>query len=152
MKKTIALTFIVFIFAFCEMKPDKKPISPQAKVEFRLAFDNPTEGFEEKEIKSQKIYLSPKIEISEKDIAFIYKTKNKGGNQDLFFELKPLATKKFETLTANNIQKKLAILVNGNLIMCPIIQTKIPGGKIEISQNFSEPELDSLFKSLTEPL
>jgi len=149
MKHTIVLSCIVLIFSFCDKKPEKKPISPHAKLELRLAVDSLTADFEENELEGRKIYLNPKVEISEKDIAFVSIEEDSYGYPNLFLDLKPEATKKFATLTANNLQKKLAILVGGKLIMAPVIQTEIPGGKIQISGNFTKIEIDKMFTNLT---
>lgn len=152
MRTYIILSFILILLCYCTDRPDKKPISPKVKIEFRLAVENPVEGFELREDDGKKIYLNPKVEISEKDIVSAYHAKDQNDYPTIFLELNAEGAIKFETLTANNIQKMLAVIVNGELIMAPIIQTKIPGGKVQISGAFSEAEIESLFKSLTEPL
>ena len=42
--------------------------------------------------------------------------------------------------------------MDGKLVMAPIIQTKIPGGKIQISGNFTKAQIDKMFESLTNQL
>lgn len=50
----------------------------------------------------------------------------------------------FEKITAANISRAMAIVVDGSVISAPIIHDKIAGGKIAISGNFSYAELSEL--------
>jgi preprotein translocase subunit SecD len=124
------------------------PISPTVKIEFRLAVENPVEGFEPKEDSGKKIYLNPKVEISEKDIVFAYHSKDQNAYPTIFLELNAEGAMKFETLTANNIQKMLAVVVNGELIMAPIIQTKILVVKYKSRVLFLKQKLKVYLKAL----
>jgi preprotein translocase subunit SecD len=150
MRKVTVLSIIILSFCFCKQEPEKKLVSKNAKVEFRLAVDSLVQGFEEKELEGQKVYLNPKIELTEKEIAFVYKVPANGGIPTLNLDLTPEGAKTFEKVTAENIEKKLGVVVNGQLIFCPVIMGKIPGGKLQISLNIAEAELDSLYRSLTE--
>ncbi|MCC8179332.1 MAG: protein translocase subunit SecD, partial [Planctomycetes bacterium] len=56
----------------------------------------------------------------------------------------------FERLTANNLGKRLAIVLDGQLQSAPVIQSRIAGGNAEISGNFdqrSAQQLDIVLKS-----
>ncbi|NJO90922.1 MAG: hypothetical protein HC831_19630 [Chloroflexia bacterium] len=44
----------------------------------------------------------------------------------------------------------LAILVNNEMLMAPIIQQEITGGKVQITGNFDDDKVEKLFKTLTE--
>jgi preprotein translocase subunit SecD len=44
----------------------------------------------------------------------------------------------FATVTEQNLHKRLAIVIDGHLASAPTIQTRIPGGKAEISGEFSK--------------
>jgi len=52
--------------------------------------------------------------------------------------------KKFEELTANNVQKALPILLDGAVISAPIVQEKISGGQAQISGSFTIEEAKNL--------
>lgn len=56
--------------------------------------------------------------------------------------------KKFEDLTAKNVQKPLAIFVGGNLISAPTVNEKIVGGKAVITGRFSVKEAETLARDL----
>ena len=149
--KTLSILLIFILqLQMCD-NDEKKPISKNVKVEFRMAKDTKTDNFEEKELDGTKIYLSPKVEINENDITTVSKTLDHYGSYFIIMlEMNAEGAQKFANLTSNNVSEKLAILVNGKIIMAPVIQDKITGGKVQITGNFTSAEVDSLFKTLTE--
>jgi len=56
--------------------------------------------------------------------------------------------KLFKTHTANNVGKKIAIIIKDELIMAPIIHSEIPGGEIEISGSFTSSEANKIYTYL----
>lgn len=60
----------------------------------------------------------------------------------------PEGAKKFEDLTAKNINKPIAIFVGGNLISAPNVNEKIVGGKAVITGSFTVKEAEELARDL----
>jgi preprotein translocase subunit SecD len=52
--------------------------------------------------------------------------------------------KLFEQVTANNVKKRLAIILDDNVYSAPVIQEKIPGGSAQISGSFAMQEAKDL--------
>ena len=52
--------------------------------------------------------------------------------------------KLFEQITANNVKKRLAIILDGNVYSAPVIQEKISGGSAQISGSFAMQEAKDL--------
>lgn len=52
--------------------------------------------------------------------------------------------KLFERLTEENIKKRMAIVLDGKCYSAPVIQDKIPGGKAQITGNFTQDEARDL--------
>lgn len=48
-------------------------------------------------------------------------------------EFKPSGAKKFEETTGNNIGKRMAVVLDGNVYSAPVIQAKIAGGSAQIT-------------------
>ena len=46
----------------------------------------------------------------------------------------------FKKITSDNIGKRLAILIDGEIYMAPVIQTVIPGGRAQVTGNFDGKE------------
>ena len=65
------------------------------------------------------------------------------------FELDSIGTKIFAEVTKNNIERPLAIILDGNIVSAPRIQSEIPGGAGVISGSFSTEEAKDLAVILT---
>ncbi len=48
-------------------------------------------------------------------------------------DFKPQGAKRFETITGNNIGKRLAVILDGNVYTAPNIQSRIAGGRAQIT-------------------
>ncbi len=55
-----------------------------------------------------------------------------------------LGAKLFEDITAQNVKKRLAIILDGNVYSAPVIQEKISGGNAQITGNFTLDEAKDL--------
>ena len=53
-------------------------------------------------------------------------------------------TRKFSDITAENIKKRIAMVVDGKVQTAPIIQTRIPGGKVHITGNLKKEKAEEL--------
>jgi preprotein translocase subunit SecD len=52
--------------------------------------------------------------------------------------------KKFSDITAQNIGKRIAILVNGKVYTAPIVRTRIAGGRAHIAGNLTKEQAEEL--------
>ena len=57
-------------------------------------------------------------------------------------------TKQFSEITRTNIQKKLAVFIDGQLITAPLILSQITNGQAQISGTFDSPEATNLVSKL----
>jgi preprotein translocase subunit SecD len=60
--------------------------------------------------------------------------------------------KRFAEVTRENVGRRLAIVIEGELYSAPTIRTGIPGGRAEVSGSFSEAEARELAAKITEAL
>lgn len=56
----------------------------------------------------------------------------------------PAGAKRFEEVTAANVQKRMAIILDGTVYSAPVIREKIPGGNAQISGQFTLEEARDL--------
>jgi hypothetical protein len=56
--------------------------------------------------------------------------------------------RKFHLLTKENIGKPIAIVIEKQIVSMPVVQSEIMGGKLNISGDFSEKEIDRMIKTL----
>ncbi|MBI5189656.1 MAG: protein translocase subunit SecD [Nitrospirae bacterium] len=66
------------------------------------------------------------------------------GRPEVAFKLDPAGAKLFESITANNVNKRFAIILDGNVYSAPVIQERIAGGSGVITGSFSETEAKDL--------
>lgn len=57
-------------------------------------------------------------------------------------------SKRFEELTTHHVKRQLAIVLDGQLLMTPVIQEPVTGGKIQISTTFTLEEAEAIAKRI----
>ena len=90
------------------------------------------------------LQLSAKPSVSFKEISTIKKVKDLMDRNNLDITLTKEGAKKFRILTENNINKPVAIVLNKMLVSAPKIMSEIPNGRIQISGNFTEEEINEI--------
>lgn len=74
------------------------------------------------------------------------------GQQVIKIVLTDAGAKRFAEVTRQNLHKRLAIIIDGQLCVAPVIQSEILGGKLEISGTFSKQETKDLAKKISAAL
>jgi preprotein translocase subunit SecD len=130
------------IAAGAAQRPDDKP---RAKVEFRRAETKPADGLTKAQIlgTDKAVYLYPTAELTEKDVVG---AALKAGPV-IEITLTAEGAKKLEKLSEANVDKPLAILVDGKVIAAPTIRAKL-GGNVEINGAFTPEEAAKLVKAI----
>jgi len=67
-----------------------------------------------------------------------------GGNIGISFSLDAIGTRKFARITGENIEKRLAIILDGKVKSAPTIKSRIPDGRGQITGNFTMDEARDL--------
>jgi preprotein translocase subunit SecD len=118
-----------------------------AKVELRRAESKPAEGLVEAKIEGSdtKIYLHKTADLTNDDIAGASVTDDKTPAIEVIFT-KDGKTKAAK-LSKEHQGKPLAILVDGKVVMAPILKSEL-GEKIMITGNFTKAEAEKLAASL----
>jgi preprotein translocase subunit SecD len=55
--------------------------------------------------------------------------------------LSPEGAEKFRVATRENVQRRIAIIVNGQIESAPIVKTEIGGGRISITMGAGDPDV-----------
>lgn len=141
MKKTV---LIVSALAVCAILPSAGIGQPATTIEFRLAEKAPAEGLTVATTPNgQKLYLHEKVVISSADIASVAPIKSSIAP---YYDVEVIFTdegaKKFAALTRENVNKYLAMFMNGELVAAPVIaaETPVTSGRTLIAGKFSEEE------------
>jgi len=134
-------------------------ISQTAFLEFKLVSDdrqliaealegNVPDGYEflEEDEGRGKILLKKKAELTgdELETADVRFDQQAFGQPIVAMTLKPDGVKTFAQLTKDNIGRRLAIVVDGNVYSAPVIKNSIPNGEAIISGRFTNNEAKDL--------
>ncbi len=125
----------------------KNLIGKTAKLNFRLVSDTSKEFGSEKLISEtgEEIIVSKKIIMSGENLVDAQPRLDNQSNQPtVSFTLDRLGSQKFGRSTTDNVGKRIAIVLDGNVISAPSIREPITAGNGSISGNFSFQEATDL--------
>jgi hypothetical protein len=70
------------------------------------------------------------------------------GTRTIGIELTAEGGRRFESITASNIGRRIAIVAGGRVLSAPMIRSAVPGGELQITGNLSAAEADNLVTEL----
>ncbi len=119
------------------------------KLAFHLAEQKPTKNGIEVTLPgtNQKIYLHPKAELTEKDVARARVTTTNQGFPAILVTFTKEGGAKMAKLTEANQGKMLAVLVNGKVISAPTIRSKI-SEQAMITGQFTKAEAEKIAEGI----
>ncbi|MCT4639414.1 MAG: hypothetical protein N4A72_17045 [Bacteroidales bacterium] len=95
------------------------------------------------------IKLEEKPSIRPEDISEVEKKISEyNDSYEINLVLTQEGAKKFHLLTKKNIGKPIAIVIANKIVTIPKVNTPISGGKVSISGDFTEKEIDNMVESL----
>jgi preprotein translocase subunit SecD len=98
-------------------------------------------------LKDVKLENKPTLSLS--DFQEVVKSNRAFDNlAEIVITLTVEGAQKFQQLTKENIKKPFAIVVDKQIVSLPIIQAEIEGGKLAITGNFSDKEIDKMIERL----
>jgi hypothetical protein len=118
----IAILAVPVVFRF--WSPFVSNVQAAVRVEVRLAQREPAPGLKEADsADGSKIYLHDEIVVDNSDIAHAeVKPQHNGPYFQVWVVLTPAGAKKMHNTTMRNIGKPMAILIDGQVIMAPVIR------------------------------
>ncbi len=127
---------------FFRQAPVEKKVPQSSAVEFRLAESEPGPGLEEKEHDGGKLYLHKEVLISGADLDSVAYSEEYE-MPVLQIKFKDSSVPKIKAVTSASQGKMLAMLVDGKVIMAPILRTVI-SDSAQVSGNFTREEILAL--------
>ena len=124
----------------------KKLLGKTAKLNFRLVAENKEFGVDELISETgEKLMISKRIIMSGENLVDAQPSiQNQRGEPTVSFTLDRLGAQKFGRATTDNVGKRLAIVLDGNIISAPNINEPITSGNGMISGNFTFQEATDL--------
>ena len=122
--------------------------STQVRLEFRIAQDEASEGFTQRPGPDKRpIFVSDQVGLSAEDISEALIIFDANSKQLISLRLNAASAKKLAQLTASNVGKKFAIMINNVIHQAPVIKDRVDGGRVVISLDTPE-ETKTLFKQI----
>jgi len=98
----------------------------------------------------ESLHVLHKVWIDQTDLKSAQVETNSFGHPQIAITLNTNGMKHFAEVTRNNIGKRMAIIVDGQLYSAPAIRSEISSGKAMISGNFTSEEAKELATKLNE--
>jgi preprotein translocase subunit SecD len=120
------------------------------RFEVRLAEDKPAPGLREAKVSGshQPVYLHDEVIVTNGDIAGARVVQAGGPSQyAISIEFNAAGAEKMRAATGNHIGKLMAILLDGQVIMAPVVRTPI-GASAEITGNFTRAKAERIVRGI----
>ena len=129
-----------------------KPISPEVRLEVRIAEDKPGPGLTEKIFGRPRshvlLYLHGEVELSNPDFQSVSVSHSTmPPAYEVVFRLTPAGGTKMASLTNKNRGKQLVILVDGNVLFAARLRSEI-SDSFSVSAGFTKEEAERIVESL----
>ena len=100
----------------------------------------------------ERLLVAKKAVMTGKYIQSAHVGRDTFGRPTIDFTLDSEGANLFGTITTEHLHERMAIILDGNLISAPTINTEITGGSGEITGSFTDQEAQSLANALQNPL
>jgi len=120
------------------------------RFEIRLAEDGPAPGLREAKVSGsdRSVYLHDEVVVANRDIAAARVVPGQGPSEYyVSIEFNASGAGKMRAATGNHIGKLVAILLDGRVVMAPVLRTPI-GGSARISGNFTRAQAERIVKGI----
>jgi preprotein translocase subunit SecD len=120
--------------------------APPVSLQIRRAQREPAEGLEKAEVPGPRkhvIYLHPKVELTNADIAEATAGRTERGDVAIDLTLTDAGAKKLGEVSASHLMRPLAFLLNGQVVCAPTIAGKI-SRQAQIVGDFDQAEAERI--------
>ena len=131
-------------------------LSTSAVLQIRSVLDAPSDESEQMSIisktRNEVVNVQKAILLDQTALKTAEVHTDKLGHPQIEITFTDDGRKRFAAVTRENVGKRLAIVIDGQLYCAPTIRTEIAGGKAEINGSFTEQEAKDLAKKITEKI
>jgi len=146
----ILLTIAASLLGWRVRSPLVSDLQAAVRFEIRLAEDGPAPGLSEAKVadSGRSIYLHDEIIVTNADIAAARVVQASGASQySVDVKFNASGTNKMRAATANHIGKPVAILIDGRVVMAPLLRTPIAASAI-VSGNFTKAQAQKIVNGI----
>lgn len=154
---TIMIAAIVVVSLFVAGRlssPLVREVHAAVHFEIRLAEDQPGPGLSEVKLPGTdrsdgSIYLHDEAVVTNSDISTV-RALQVGDKYSLSIQFNAAGAKKMHDATANHIGKPIAILLDGQVVMTPVVREPVDAS-VEITDSFTKDQVEKVVKGILAP-
>jgi preprotein translocase subunit SecD len=127
-----------------------RDLQAAVRFEVRLAEDRPAPGLREAKISGsdRSVYLHEEVIVSNSDIAAARVVRGDGPSQySVNVEFNASGAEKMNSATRNHIGKPVAILIDGQVIVAPVVRSII-GASAVVNGNYTKAQAERIVKGI----
>ena len=119
------------------------------RFEVRLAEDKPAPGLREVNVSGsdRSVYLHDEVVVSNSDIAAARLVQRSPTQYSVGIEFNASGTEKMRAATGGHIGKPVAILLDGQVVMAPVVRASL-GAAAEITGNFTKSQAERIVEGI----
>ncbi len=140
--QTAKVTKVPVTFQFVRLDSDK------LDTDFKLGNAMPSGVQVLKVTSSVHIFVETKLQLDDSEISKVELLQDQMSNYLVQIQLNESGTEKLSELTANNVGRRLAVIVDGKLVIAPTIAGRITNGKVIIFYSESEKVANHFYRQL----
>ena len=148
---TVAVMMIVVSFLGARMwSPFLSDVHAAVRFEARLAEDKPAPGLREAKVSGseESVYLHDEVIVTNSDIESARVIQGSGATQyGVGVEFNASGAEKMRAATGNHIGKLVAILLDGEVVMAPVLRSPI-GASAVITGNFTRTQAEKIVNGI----
>jgi preprotein translocase subunit SecD len=141
------------VLSSAQVAPEEDARDPKKILEFRMVRDTPSAETEQMILlaqgKEETLHVGKKVLLDGALVASARVRRNEFGGNAIHIRFTAEGTRRFANVTRDALGKRLAIIVNGRIVMAPVVREAIAGGKVTISGTFSADEARRIARDLT---
>jgi preprotein translocase subunit SecD len=144
------LVFVMGCAYFAKSSPPVAPKNPDL-LQFRLVEEKEGPDTVAMKVmgKDETLNVNKQVLLNALDVESAKATRERhSGSPGLSLNFTRDGAKKFAEVTAKNVNRKLAIIVDGQLLSAPVIRSRVEGGKAVITGSFTMKEAQELASAI----
>ncbi len=150
MRYVALLAFLLVPFLFAQ--EPAKPVEFASVLEFRFVAqdDDPSQPRLPVVGGKETVVLEPKVQLDVRAVAAAKTEIDDFGRPRIALTFTPTGAKTFADITRAGIKRRLAMIVNGEVLSAPVIQSEIREGKAVITGSFTKQEAQTVADRINE--
>lgn len=142
---------IALLLAACKPPFERSAPFKPGVLAIHLASSTPVDGFRRATVGDSKevLYLAPQAELTEAQLQKVLVEDGQFDDKVIVLEFNPEGTTRMAQLTQANVNQRLAFVVDGQVVMAPVIMSRVDGGTALLTLGYTQAEAERMVMRLS---